>query len=301
MLRPIKKVSKETPLVGRVINSFVSDNTEENAPSIQAVIDNMTPPQSLTVNGDLKINQRGKSEYTVNGYTLDMWEAYKSNSTAISVKKVDNGVELYADKILGFRQRNAYTNGIGKPITICCGLDGTDYAFTNNLTQEPKSFPLIENVNLSMEYTASNNIEYGIWLKDGKKHTVNYLKIYDGSIKYKNQKEDKATAFMRCSSKIFRGRLYALPYAHKGGTQYYFRGVTNYPNLMFNNPVIQYNAIDLPNVGNLQPSDISGIAVSNIYVGGTMIVDIGTTISLGSDFIKFPLIIDFTVSCEPLQ
>lgn len=57
MLRKIKKITKETPLIGRVINSFVSDNPEENAPSIQAVIDNVTPPQNLLINGDFLINQ----------------------------------------------------------------------------------------------------------------------------------------------------------------------------------------------------------------------------------------------------
>ena len=285
MKRPIIKIAKEAPLVGRVINSFISDNPEENAPSIKAVIDNMTPPQSLTVNGDFQINQRGQSEYTANGYTLDMWEAYKSNSTTMSVKKVDNGVELYADKIIGYRQRNAYANGIGKPITICCALDGTDYAFTHNLTQEAKSFPLIENVNLSMEYTASNNVEYGIWLKDGKKHTVNYLKIYEGSIKYKNQKEDKATELMRC-----------LSYARKfliNWTGYGTKGKEVQLELPFEIPMASKPSIIVNSIGNINKLEMKTYTVSTnrfIFVA---------TVNETGDFYMYDR--EIFLSAEPLS
>lgn len=202
MKRPIVKIAKETPLIGRVINSFISDNKEENAPSIQAVIDNMTPPQSLTINSDFQINQRGQSEYnfSTNGkYGLDMWQHRQGEYVgALIVTPIKGGgvhVKLGISSGGGLRQiLNDDDFKLGQQYTAVVSINGTRYEGTLNLLESARK--IIDNDLFQVEIgIIDGKFNYSLWIKkQGFEGDINYCDLFPGSIAYQHQKEDYATA-----------------------------------------------------------------------------------------------------------
>ena len=63
---------------------------------------------NLVINGDFQINQRGKSEYGENGYTLDMWNCILTNGNKLS--QLPSGYGVLINKVKAnqtvLRQRN---------------------------------------------------------------------------------------------------------------------------------------------------------------------------------------------------
>ena len=53
--------------------------------------------QNLAINGDFQINQRGKSEYGENGYTLDMWNCILTNGNKLS--QLPSGYGVLINKV----------------------------------------------------------------------------------------------------------------------------------------------------------------------------------------------------------
>lgn len=254
----------------------------------QAVIDNMTPPQNLLVNGDFQINQRGQSEYIHNGYTLDMWKAYKSNSTTMSVKQVENGVELYADKIIGLSQGVSYKNALSKIFTLVVSLDDTVYSFVSTIQTTPTDYDILPNINLSTEYIEESNIiNVGIWLKDGVKHTVNYINLFEGDIAYPHVVEDKAIALMRCQRKIIR--LKKIIFAKISGVT--FVGGFLFPVELDSFPSVVLNSIK----ESATERPLEGYDAIEYNTQGVNYVDVAEQQTTQS-FVT----LDITFSCEPL-
>lgn len=94
MLKAIRKITQSTPLIGVIVDSFKSSNPRQNAPSIQAVIDNLDRT-NLVMNSDFKIWQRGEELTITNGqYSADRWRLYAPNTTSVTLKKVENGLQV---------------------------------------------------------------------------------------------------------------------------------------------------------------------------------------------------------------
>lgn len=102
MLRPIKKVLKETPLVGRVINSLVSDNPEENAPSIKAVSDlkNEFVDGTTSVGNSNKLGNIAASKYLTKEKTNLLKYPTTAQSDVLLIN-LDGSKNGFIDKING--------------------------------------------------------------------------------------------------------------------------------------------------------------------------------------------------------
>ena len=85
---------------------------------------------SLLVNGDFAINQRGQTEYTADGYTLDRWRLYRSGTAGageISVKKTAAGIKIDNKTnggIVLYQRIERYTDLFGKEITASAEING---------------------------------------------------------------------------------------------------------------------------------------------------------------------------------
>lgn len=234
MLRKIKKITKETPLIGRGINSFTSDNPEENAPSIQAVIDNMTQPQNLLINGDFKINQRGKSSYNALGFTLDNWYATSGRVTVTPL--TGGGVRIYNSdnsNALGLMQNTGIKTDSFTPYTVVVEfVDGTVVTLqTNDTTQE--SSKITEDYAIKIRPSSGGTIRYDIQAYPLKTIEVKNARLYEGSIAYSNIEEDDAIALMRCSQyvHVIEARSPVGTGMLKDGKTFYVELKTNLKNL----------------------------------------------------------------------
>lgn len=192
VLQTLRKKAQATPLVGVILDSLKSENPRQNAPSIQAVIDNMTPPQNLLVNGDFQIWQRG-STFTLSHderteYVADMWFVW--NGQGIIEKKQGGGlISRQANtisQIIELEEGKTYTlyfnvNGIELIKHIIAGQDSGDARYT---------------------FYKRTNGDYLIGIKLDNE-TLNWACLFEGDIAYPHSKEDKAVALMRCQHKIF--------------------------------------------------------------------------------------------------
>ena len=136
VLKTLKKKAQATPVVGVILDSLKSENPTQNAPSIQAVLNNLRPRQ-LLINGDFQINQRGQSEYTGQGvYSLDMWQIHAVNGNTIS--QLESGYGVLINKVQAnqtvLRQYEQYATreDIGKQFTCCYDFE-SDVTFINEI------------------------------------------------------------------------------------------------------------------------------------------------------------------------
>lgn len=157
----------------------------------------MTAPQNLLINGDFQINQREQENYVSSGYTVDMWKAYKTN-----VNVIENGVNANRNTT---SENGFLTQIIGdisrlKQYTACAKINDRIcvWSFTPQTTSQRKSF---NNFNLFSKLTNSN-LEIGIELTTNTILNIEYIRLYEGIIAYKGQKEDYSTALMRCQQYV---------------------------------------------------------------------------------------------------
>lgn len=92
MMRTIRKKARQTPLIGRVVDALFSENPRENAPSIQAVLNNMTPNKNLLINAFFQIWQRGESitPTQVRTFVADRWRVRGTVDGKITYSKYGN-------------------------------------------------------------------------------------------------------------------------------------------------------------------------------------------------------------------
>lgn len=239
----IKKISTSLVSTGEIIDSLQS-NSSTNAPSIRAVVDNMTPPQNLLINGDFQINQRGKTEYNESKdgtYTLDMWRTRQGNySNAIKmIPKSGGGVTIIlpSDGInAGFNQCLPMDeSNLGKKFVAVVSKDGKvyDYKFTLATTDVGKY--LESGVKLSVTYDNVNKyIRFALYFENSslqsKTFDIDYCDLYPGEIAYPHQKEDDAIALLRCQDYeiFYETLLLTISYDYN---ERKFQAVANFPKM----------------------------------------------------------------------
>lgn len=198
----IKKISTSLVSTGEIIDSLQS-NSSTNAPSIRAVVDNMAPPMNLLINGDFKINQRGKSSYEINNstwnYSIDLWRINgmklqinsdktitltSLNETNYFQQIVENANYQTGDKLV----LSLYIDGSIKVFNIQIGtIDYVDEKISIFASYNEEQKKLYLSLSLNQK---SNSI------------TLKWIRLNEGSIAYPHVVEDDAIALMRCQKKI---------------------------------------------------------------------------------------------------
>lgn len=72
--------------------------TKEEFYKLLATIGNVSNP-NLLINQDFKINQRGQTEYTAAGYTVDRWKITLAGPNTISVQPISAGLKISSNEL----------------------------------------------------------------------------------------------------------------------------------------------------------------------------------------------------------
>lgn len=267
---------------------------------------------NLLVNGDFLINQRGQSEYnfSTNGvYGLDCWQHRQGNYTgALIVKPIKSGgvhIKLGASSGGGLRQvLNADDFKIGQPYTAVVSINNTRYKGTLNLSNVAQKY--IENDLFQLEIgIIDGNFNYSLWIKkQGFEGDINYCDLFPGSIAYEHQKEDKATAFDRCTRKlnVFKEETSTLGFAVINGNHAYGLITCNKMDdkilSAFANGIFQI-LIDGVDVVNIKLVNIRSTSTAGLSIDFTLEKDMSQYNGrVGRIYLQNG---NFVVSCEPLS
>lgn len=155
---------------------------------------------NLLINGDFKVNQRGRANYQSNGntwtYTVDMWRIRDivggtvtvNSDETVTVSNANATDDIYFQQMFGTERSGTHTisvsvRNISGNVSLTVG--GSEY------------LPLTNGVNAATrEWTSQNNIHFK--LEPGASATLEYAALYEGDIDYDHVREDKAIALMRC-------------------------------------------------------------------------------------------------------
>lgn len=154
------------------------------------VSENVSNP-NLLLNGDFKINQRGKTSYvcTKNEYTLDRW----LGANGLTVTKNANSISLTNTNSSGtviFQQKleEPFLSFAGKNLCISAEVDGTVFHASANLpTTAPSSATTLaskqiaDGVTLQLAYISTNMLSAQFALATGKTITLTNAKLELGS------------------------------------------------------------------------------------------------------------------------
>lgn len=189
----IKKISTSLVSTGEIIDSLQS-NSSTSAPSIRAVVDNMTPPMNLLINGDFQIWQRGES-FTIEGdeafhYTADMWCVYASTGQTIIVEKTTDGLQFRGTDVI--MQRMSPLK-VGQKYVFLCKVDGDFKTLSiTGGTYTENSF---------LKYNKAGSYEQ-LGIKSNGITNVANARLWEGDTVYKIVEEDDAIALLRCSQYV---------------------------------------------------------------------------------------------------
>lgn len=145
---------------------------------------------NLIINGDFRVNQRGKTSYTGAIYTIDRWQgsAYLTVTPQANggVVLSSNGGQSY------FIQRIEDTDALwGKTITMSFSVNGVVYSATgtlpSNIPSQGDSFITSDWVNSSIRarlyyYLSSKTLAFTIDINNNATATIDYTKLEIGSI-----------------------------------------------------------------------------------------------------------------------
>lgn len=194
----IKKISTSLVSTGEIIDSLQS-NSSTNAPSIRAVVDNMTPPMNLLINGDFKIWQRGET-FTIKGdeayhYTADMWCVYASTDQTIIVEKTTDGLQFRGTSVI--MQRMSPLK-VGQKYVFLCKVDGDFKTLSiTGGTYTENSF---------LKYNKAGSYEQLAIKSNGITNVAN-ARLWEGDTVYKIVEEDDGIALMRCQNWVIWGEI----------------------------------------------------------------------------------------------
>ena len=160
----------------------------------------------MLINGDFRVNQRGKTTYTGTGYSVDRWKVTNANTI---VDKTNEGITLSAvsagNGYINQFIENGYELLKGKTLTFSICINGEVYKATGDvLTEIPSStrpIAVISNTSnttaVGLYLQASGNMIVQVGVVAGNSVEVNWVKLEYG---------EHATAFVP--------RAYAEELAH---------------------------------------------------------------------------------------
>lgn len=131
---------------------------------------------NLLINPNFIINQRGKTVYTSNGYTVDRWSAYN-----VTVNRIQNG-----GVNLTFKSKGSFTQALEKNVeNVTLSIKVTQITGTVKLVCASKDI----DINKPGVYSLSNNVDTSISqislynkTETSASMTVEWIKLEQGSI-----------------------------------------------------------------------------------------------------------------------
>lgn len=168
-------------------------------------------PQSITINSDFQINQRGQSIYDYSNepkkYCLDMWYV-----TKMKVEILENGcIKVTNNDTTRHAILQDIDKVIGKHILCVYVEEKTGEAseknsfqlvyFKNNQQINGKSFN--NETGLIYEVVDYEINKVGVIVPSNCTITLKFIKLFEGDILYKCQKEEHTIALMRCYQYVF--------------------------------------------------------------------------------------------------
>lgn len=224
----IKKISTSLVSTGEIIDSLQS-NSSTNAPSIRAVVDNMTPPMNLLINGDFQINQRGQTSYVNNTatptYTLDMWQlAYGT------INVLDNGIKITPYATQAFLNQKISEDLTDKQVTLVLKETNGEMHILQGVASKTQALSSKSgNITLSIGYISETNL-YKIGTTYDAETSIEYIDLCEGDIAYPHVKEDDAIALLRCQDYeiFYETLLLTISYDYN---ERKFQAVANFPKM----------------------------------------------------------------------
>lgn len=182
-------VSELLTKINNLIDGTTKVKTAEKA-DVATSAQNVSNP-NLLLNGDFKINQRGKTSYTCtkNEYTVDRW----LGANGLTVTASSNSISLSNTNSSGtviFQQKleEPFLSFAGKTLCISATVDGNLYYASAQLpTATPTiattlmSKQIADGVTLQLAYLATNMLSAQISLATGKTITLTNAKLELGS------------------------------------------------------------------------------------------------------------------------
>ena len=198
------------------------DDTKPLPDNWEYADDDISDNRQLLINNEFRVNTRGKSEYTENGYTLPMWNLllYKGSSTgssgSVSVLsgggvKITNGdyqTVLLNQKLDDSLRGRTFTfvgkfenvkSGVGSEITFkvsestTIGGDSRGYSAVSITEDGIYAFTLELPQKTTYDY-----MKIQVNLKAGSSCDVKYIDMFPGGVAYQHQREHYATVLDRC-------------------------------------------------------------------------------------------------------
>lgn len=209
----IKKISTSLASTGEIIDSLQS-NSSTSAPSIRAVVENMTPPMNLLINGDFKIWQRGTTFSDIaNQYTADMW---RIENAAASVTLVERSTDVPSNADCNYSIHLKDTQPNPNFYLIQKGMNFKGSFVLSFWYKSNKNFPTyyIDGSGIHLlgvnepssewkyvSYKFSSNNLSTLNIIQGASNGDFYIasvRLYRGEIDYPHVEEDDAIALLRC-------------------------------------------------------------------------------------------------------
>ena len=198
-------------------------NIEENVSSIQAVIDNVAPPQNLLINGDFKIWQRGTTFSDIaNQYTADMW---RIENAAASVALVERSTDVPSNADCNYSIHIKDTQSNPNFYLMQKGMNFKGSFVLSFWYKSNKNFPTyyidgsgthLLGVNepssewkyVSYKFSSNNLSTFNIiqGASNGDFYIAS-VRLYRGEIDYPHVEEDDAIALLRCQNWVIWGEI----------------------------------------------------------------------------------------------
>lgn len=293
----IKKISTSLVSTGEIIDSLQS-NSSTNAPSIRAVVENMTPPMNLLINGDFQINQRGQTSYVNNTatptYTLDMWQlAYGT------INVLDNGIKITPYATQAFLNQKISEDLTDKQVTLVLKETNGEMHILQGVASKTQALSSKSgNITLSIGYISETNL-YKIGTTYDAETSIEYIDLCEGDIAYPHVKEDGAIALLRCLTWVQSLRQLSIRMVlGENNGQFYFRyplksKMRNEPSVIVTQSPYYYDAISSSG-SSLTISDVSYSVIDKdkLRITFTSSSNSGKDIEIDN--------LSVIVTCEPL-
>lgn len=156
---------------------------------------------NLLINTDFKINQRGQSEYTSSGYTVDMWEIIGNNVSSVVC---ENGLQVIVtgSDVAFLRQKSEHKGLDGNIVTLSVSVNDNIFTGTIHVPSviQTGSSNVSTPIGIWYLYKPSLDVPWEVTLKIEAESNciINWAKLEFGDLATPFTPPDPATELVKC-------------------------------------------------------------------------------------------------------